>query len=77
MQADEENGAVQFIDESHKHGFFDYAQSTKKGNVLSDERDMLISKDWQKKIFQSELMPGQCTFHDGKISYFNDIFIQN
>ena len=57
---------MQFISESHKEGFFDHVQSTTEGNVLNENQDMIISDKWQKKIVQTKLLPGQCTFHDGK-----------
>ena len=57
---------MQFIDGSHKEGFFEHVQSVKEGNVLNENQDMIVSEKWQKKIFQTQLLPGQCTFHDGE-----------
>ena len=57
---------MQFIDGSHKEGFYEHVQSVKEGNVLNENQDMIVSEKWQKKIFQTQLLPGQCTFHDGE-----------
>ena len=73
FQANEENGAMQFIDGSHKEGFFDHVQSTKEGNVLNENQDMIIPEKWNDKIVQTKLLPGQCTFHDGKFRNYLSI----
>ena len=65
---------MQFISESHKEGFFDHVQSTTEGNVLNENQDMIISDKWQKKIVQTKLLPGQCSFHDGKAFFNNKMF---
>ena len=64
---------MQFIDGSHKEGFFDHVQSTKKGNVLNENQDMVIPEKWNDKIVQTKLLPGQCTFHDGKFKNYLSI----
>ncbi len=64
-EANEENGAMQFIAKSHKSGFFEHVQSDTEGNLLNENQDMLLTKEWQESLFQSKLQPGECTFHDG------------
>jgi len=66
-EANAENGAMQFISESHKIGFFEHVQSSTEGNVLNENQDMIIPEKWQEKIIQTELLPGECTFHDGML----------
>jgi len=66
-QADEENGAMQFLSGSHNSGFFDHVESTIEGNTLNENQDMIITADWKDKVVQTELAPGQCTFHDGML----------
>jgi len=66
-KADEENGAMMFIKGSHQEGFFDHVQSTKKGNVLNENQDMIIPERFRDKIVQSELEPGEASFHDGMV----------
>ena len=56
---------MQFISGSHKEGFFGRVLSSVEGNVLNDNRDMIIPEAWKDKIFQTTLLPGQCTIHDG------------
>jgi len=66
-EADEENGAMKFISGSHKSGFFDRVLSHVKGNVLNDNRDMIIPETWHERAFQTVLSPGECSFHDGML----------
>ena len=66
-QADEENGAMKFISGSHNNGFFERVVSSEEGNVLNDNRSMIIPENWREKTYQSTLNPGQCTFHDGNL----------
>ena len=56
---------MKFISGSHKDGFYERIVSTKEGNVLNDNGDMIIPENWRDKTYQSILRPGQCTFHDG------------
>ena len=60
---------MMFIKGSHQEGFFDHVQSTKKGNVLNENQDMIIPERFRDKIVQSELEPGEASFHDGKFAY--------
>ena len=60
---------MQFISESHKIGFFEHVQSSTEGNVLNENQDMIIPEKWQEKIIQTELLPGECTFHDGNYKF--------
>ena len=64
-KANENNGAMQFIDKSHQQGYFDSVQSSRQGNILSDSGDMILTENDRKNIVQTKLDPGQCTFHDG------------
>jgi len=66
-KANEENGAMKFIPGSHKNGFFERVISSEEGNVLNDNRSMIIPENWREKTYQSTLSPGQCTFHDGML----------
>ena len=73
---------MQFISESHKMGFFEHVQSSTEGNVLNENQDMIIPEKWQEKIIQTELLPGECTFHDGsnyklKINKMTSLEIKN
>ena len=57
---------MQFVDGSHRSGFFEQIQyNTNDGNVLSDHSDLVIPHELKKNIVQTELLPGQCSFHDG------------
>ena len=58
---------MKFIPGSHKKGFFERVISSEEGNVLSDNRSMIIPENWREKTYQSSLSPGQCTFHDGNL----------
>lgn len=58
---------MQFISGSHKSGFFEHIESKKEGNVLNENQDMKIPSNWRQNIVQSQLKPGQCTFHDGML----------
>ena len=57
---------MKFISGSHKSGFFESVLSPVEGNVLNDNRDMIIPEKWHDKIVQTVLSPGECSFHDGK-----------
>ena len=62
---------MQFVDGSHKSGFFEQIQyNTNDGNVLSDHSDLLIPHEMNKKIVQTTLLPGQCSFHDGNFKKY-------
>ena len=58
---------MKFIPGSHKNGFFERVISSEEGNVLNDNRSMIIPENWREKTYQSTLSPGQCTFHDGNL----------
>ena len=64
-EADESNGAMQFLQGSHTEGYFDHVQSDKEGNVLNENQDMIIPEKYQGKIIQTKLRPGEASFHDG------------
>ena len=55
---------MQFLSGSHNSGFFDHVESTIEGNTLNENQDMIITAEWKDKIVQTELAPGQCTFHE-------------
>ena len=57
---------MQFVKGTHKNGFYDQVRSQKPGNVLSDDLEIVIKPEWNDKIIQTQLMPGQCSFHDGR-----------
>ena len=65
LQADKENGAMQFLDGSHMEGFFEHVQSKREGNILNENQDIVIPDRYQDKIIQTELQPGECSIHDG------------
>ena len=58
---------MKFISGSHNNGFFERVISSEEGNVLNDNRSMIIPENWREKTYQSTLSPGQCTFHDGNL----------
>ena len=64
-EADESNGAMQFLQGSHTEGYFDHVQSDKEGNVLNENQDMIIPEKYRGKIIQTQLRPGEASFHDG------------
>ena len=66
FQADESNGAMQFLRGSHGRGYFDHIQSSREGNQLNENQDMIIPTELQDQVVQSTLLPGQASFHDGK-----------
>lgn len=66
VEADESNGAMQFLRGSHTCGYFDHVQSSREGNVLNENQDMVIPDSFKDKIVQSRLLPGQASFHDGE-----------
>ena len=61
---------MKFLSGSHKDGFFEGVRSSREGNVLSNNHDVIIPEKWEKDIYQSTLSPGECTFHDGKNNLF-------
>ena len=58
---------MKFISGSHNNGFFERVISSEEGNVLNDNRSMIVPENWRKKTYQSTLSPGECTFHDGNL----------
>ena len=66
FQADESNGAMQFLRGSHGRGYFDHIQSSREGNQLNENQDMIIPPELKDQVVQSTLLPGQASFHDGK-----------
>ena len=58
---------MQFIKGTHKNGFYEQVLSQNSGNVLSDNLEIDIMPDWKDKIVQTQLLSGQCSFHDGMI----------
>ena len=66
VEADESNGAMQFLRGSHTCGYFDHVQYSREGNVLNENQDMVIPDSFKDKIVQSRLLPGQASFHDGE-----------
>ena len=67
LKANAENGAMQFVKGTHKNGFYDQVRSQKSGNVLSDNLEIDIKPEWKDKIIQTQLVSGQCSFHDGTV----------
>ena len=62
---------MQFVDGSHKSGFFEQIQyNIHDGNVLSDHSDLVIPHQMEKNIIQTELLPGQASFHDGNFKQY-------
>ena len=57
---------MQFLRGSHSRGYFDHVQSSREGNVLNENQDLVLPTDWTEQIVQSTLLPGQASFHDGK-----------
>ena len=57
---------MQFLRGSHSRGYFDHVQSSREGNVLNENQDLLITSELTDQIVQSTLLPGQASFHDGK-----------
>ena len=57
---------MQFLRGSHSRGYFDHVQSSREGNVLNENQDLLIPSELTDQIVQSTLLPGQASFHDGK-----------
>ena len=71
---------MQFVDGSHRSGFFEQIQyNTNDGNVLSDHSDLVIPHELKKNIVQTQLLPGQCSFHDGIYvpNSLKNTFVQN
>ena len=69
---------MQFVDGSHKSGFFEQIQyNIHDGNVLSDHSDLVIPHQMEKNIIQTELLPGQASFHDGNFVCSKEKRIQN
>ena len=67
LKANAENGAMQFVKGTHKNGFYGQVRSQKSGNVLSDNLEIDIKPEWKDKIIQTQLVSGQCSFHDGTV----------
>ena len=67
LKANAENGAMQFVKGTHKNGFYGQVRSQKSGNVLSDNLEIDIRPEWKDKIIQTQLVSGQCSFHDGTV----------
>ena len=57
---------MQFLRGSHSRGYFQHVQSSREGNVLNENQDMIIPTELQDQVVQSTLLPGQASFHDGK-----------
>ena len=57
---------MQFLRGSHSRGYFDHVQSSREGNQLNENQDLVLTPDWAERIVQSTLMPGQASFHHGK-----------
>jgi len=66
-KADADNGAMKFIKSSHTQGFFDHVDTPEEGNVLNENQDMVLRPEWMENVVQTELLPGECTFHDGML----------
>ena len=62
-----DNGAMKFIKGSHKQGFIDHVDTLEEGNVLNENQDIILKPEWRENIVQTELLPGECTFHDGML----------
>ena len=58
---------MQFIRGSHNRGYFEHVQSRREGNLLNENQDMVIPSELADQVVQSTLLPGQASFHDGKI----------
>ena len=57
---------MQFLRGSHGRGYFDHIQSSREGNQLNENQDMIIPHELKDQVVQSSLLPGQASFHDGK-----------
>ena len=58
---------MQFLRGSHNSGYFEHVQSSREGNQLNENQDMVIPTEMADQVVQSTLLPGQASFHDGKI----------
>ena len=58
---------MQFLRGSHNRGYFEHVQSSREGNLLNENQDIVIPSELADQVVQSTLLPGQASFHDGKI----------
>jgi len=65
LKAFEENGSVQFVRGSHKHGFYQHGKSDEDGNLLFIKQNIRLTREQEEDIFVSHLQPGEFSLHDG------------
>ena len=58
---------MQCLQGSHTEGYFEHVQSLREGNVLNENQDILIPERYKGRVIQTQLRPGEASFHDGRI----------
>lgn len=62
--ANSETASMQFLPGSHKNGLMEHGKG-EEGNLLQDNQHIHLDEKQQELLVQSNLKPGQASFHNG------------